>query len=209
MRTLIILAGGKSTRLNQKYKPLLKLNNKYLISMVLERIYKIFEEIIIVVKNRKHELMLKPVTKDYNPIFTYDTKEFKDGPLVAMYSGARIAKGEYLFIIAVDYPFITSNICLYLLEKLSRYEAVVPIWPNGYIEPLASAYKRSSLLDKAYSALAKGYREARAPLKQLKTCYVSVYELSKNPEITFLNINYLEDLKQARDILKRISDGSS
>ncbi|RLG74572.1 MAG: hypothetical protein DRO23_06405 [Thermoprotei archaeon] len=197
MYSLVILAGGLSQRLGSAYKPLVRLKNKALIRLVVENLEELFTEVIIVVKSEKQKNLLKPILKDKNVIFTLDSSIFENGPLVAMYTGALKAQYSKLFIIASDYPFIESNLALKLLEKLSEYEAAIPMWPNGYIEPLVGSYRREPLVNYSYKALMKGLRRAREPLNYMKTCYVNVYELTPIPEIVFHNINTIEDLVKA------------
>jgi len=199
MYSLVVLAGGFSQRLGSMYKPLIRLKNKPLIKIVIENLEELFNEIIVVVKNEEQRSLLEHVLRNKDVVFTLDTSMFRDGPLVAMYTGAMKARYSKLFVIASDYPFVKLNLAKKLLEKLNGYEAVIPMWPNGYIEPLVASYRREPLVKYSYEALVKGRRRAREPLSYMKTCYVNVYELTPIPEIVFHNINTVEDVVKAEE----------
>jgi len=210
MYSLIVLAGGFSKRLSNVFKPLVRLKNKPLIEILLSNLNELFKEIIIVVKYYEQKKAIEEVLyHKANITYVLDDKLFEDGPLVAMYSGAKKAHHHKLFVTASDYPFLSAYVVKKLLEKLSDYEAVVPIWPNGYIEPLAASYKKMPLIKYSYEALMKGERRVRAPLNYMKTYYVNVYELTSTPEIVFHNINTEKDLMLAEKIIENSSVGSS
>ncbi|MCD6114272.1 MAG: molybdenum cofactor guanylyltransferase [Thermoprotei archaeon] len=207
--SLIILSGGLGRRVNFQFKPFLKVCGKPLIKLVLERLFseELFEEVIVVVKNDKQKAMLEEALRHFKVRIVEDEKRFEDGPLVAIYTGAKHARMEYVFIVAVDYPLMTADVAKKMLLKLKECDAVIPEWPNGFIEPLVSAYRREKLVKASYKALLLGMRKARAPLEFLeRPCLVSVFSLSKNPEIVFTNVNTLEDLLKAEKLCSILSD---
>jgi len=207
--SLIILSGGLGERINFQFKPLLRVCGKSLIELALEKLFskELFEEVIVVVKNYKQKAVLEEALEHFKVRIVEDEKEFKDGPLVAIYTGAKNAKMEHVFIVAVDYPLITTDVIKNMLSKLKECDAVIPKWPNGFIEPLVSAYKRRKLVKASYKALMLGMRKARAPLEFLeRPCLVSVFSLSRNPEIVFTNINTFDDLLKAEKLCDTLSD---
>ncbi|OYT57146.1 MAG: hypothetical protein B6U76_01855, partial [Desulfurococcales archaeon ex4484_217_2] len=74
------------------YKPLIRLKNKPLIKIVIENLEELFNEIIVVVKNEEQRSLLEHVLRNKDVVFTLDTSMFRDGPLVAMYTGAMKAR---------------------------------------------------------------------------------------------------------------------
>ncbi len=210
--SLIILSGGLGRRINFQFKPLLRVCGKPLIELVLEKLFskELFEEVIVVVKNNKQKAMLEEALGRFKVKIVEDEEKFEDGPLVAIYTGAKHARTEYVFIMAVDYPLMTTDVIKKMLSKLKECDAVVPEWPNGFIEPLVSAYRRKKLVKASYKALMLGMRKARAPLEFLeKPCLVSVFSLSRNPEIVFTNINTLDDLLKVEKLCSTLSDRGS
>ncbi len=199
---LIVLAGGSGDRLGHEYKPLVKIRGKPLIKIILDNLGKYFKHVIIVVKSEQQKALLQQILNEPHLLYTVDVKEYDNGPLVALYSGALKAVSDKLFVIPCDTPFITYAVASKMLRGLEVYEAVIPKWPNGYIEPLVAAYRRIPLLQASRKALTDNKRTVRSILECLKTYYIDVYELSNNPIKSFLNINTWEDLKRAEKFMK-------
>ena len=201
--TLIVLAGGAGNRLGV-YKPLLKFKNSTLIENVLRNLMGDFDQIIIVLKERWQREILESeceILRRGNFIYTYDPPKM-EGLLAAIYAGTLIAVNEKIAITPSDTPFIKPHI----YEKMYRYldygyEAVIPKWPNGFIEPLISMYAKTPLLKVLESKIAHGEKSVRSILDSMKTLYVDVYEVSLKPEIEFLNVNTIEDLMLAEKLI--------
>lgn len=87
---------------------------------------------------------------------------------------------------------------------------MVPLWPNGYIEPLHSVYNVSAALRASEAATEGGNLRISNMIERLeRTIYVPVEELRRfDPDLlTFFNINSKEDLKRAEAILKSKKGG--
>ncbi len=204
-KSLIILAGGLGKRVNFYFKPLLKICDKTLIEYLLERLSvpREFDETIIVVKSVSQKAKIEGLVRRFNVKIVVDSKDFKDGPLVAMYTGAKYVSSDTVAVLATDYPLMTIDVINKLINKLSECDASIPKWPSGYIEPLVSAYWSKKLLKASQYALFKGLRRARALLSFLeKPCFINVYCLASEPEKVFLNVNTFRDLKLARKLLR-------
>ncbi|MEM2137193.1 MAG: molybdenum cofactor guanylyltransferase [Candidatus Methanomethylicia archaeon] len=196
---LIILAGGAGERIGI-YKPLLKICGKTIMEMVLENLAEEFNETLIVVHDEKQreilEMEINPLTRKFGIRYVFDTPII-DGPLAAIYAGALSSKYEKIAISPSDTPFINPKIFV----KMENYldggcEAVVPRWPNGFLEPLISMYLRRPLIKALAMIINLGERRVQSIFRVLKTRYVDVYDVSSNPEREFFNINTMEDLKK-------------
>jgi molybdopterin-guanine dinucleotide biosynthesis protein A len=201
--TLIVLAGGAGNRMGV-YKPLLKLKDSTLIECVLRNLMGEFDEVVIVLKEKQQRELLESnceILRNGNFKYAYDPPDM-EGLLAAIYAGASIASNERIAISPSDTPFIKPHI----YGKMCRYldygcEAVVPRWPNGFIEPLISMYAKTPLLKVLESKISHGERSVRSILDSMKTLYVDVYEVSLKPEIEFLNVNTIEDLILAEKLI--------
>ncbi len=201
MISCVILAGGRSSRINKFYKAVLPLIDKPLIMWLIESLQPVVDEIVIVVRNEKQGDELSKYLG--NAVIVQDDERLRlNGPLVGALTGALKAKGKIIFIACCDQPFITSNVVLKTVNYCRDFEACVPRWPNGFLEPLTAAYRRKEYIDAVKKSLGKNELKCTAPLRYLKTFYVNVYELTHNPEITFYNINTVEDYRSAQDIAK-------
>lgn len=208
---LIILAGGSGERI-KGFKPLVKLNGESIIRIILKKFINKCNEILIVVREEWQKKTLEEDLKILNADATRRIKYVFDsplieGPLAAIYAGALNSNNNIIAILPSDTPFINSNIHMVMMKYLNDdYEAVVPIWPNGFIEPLIAVYLKEPLLKALNKILFLNERRVQSILKMLKVNYVDIYKLSSNPEKEFFNINTLEDLMKALDIMKYYVD---
>ncbi|MDH5459844.1 MAG: hypothetical protein OEW71_02260, partial [Candidatus Bathyarchaeota archaeon] len=85
--------------------------------------------------------------------------------------------------------------------------AVIPRWPNGYIEPLQAVYCTKPALEAAKNALSEGKLDIRSMVEKLRGIrYVSTLVLQQlDPTLrTFFNVNTPLDLKKAEFTLRNM-----
>lgn len=203
MISCVVLAGGRSSRINKFYKAVLPLIDKPLIMWLFESLQPVVDEFIIVVRNESQRDELGKYLD--NAVIVRDDERFGlSGPLVGALTGALKARAKIIFIVCCDQPFITPNVVLKTVGYCRNFEACVPRWPNGFLEPLTAAYRRKEYIDAVKKSLEGSQLKCIAPLRYLKTFYINVYELTHNPKITFYNINTMEDYRNAQDIAKEM-----
>jgi molybdopterin-guanine dinucleotide biosynthesis protein A len=203
-KSAIILAGGFSSRFGQD-KGLLQLADKPLIKHVLAVIYGIVDETIIVVSSKvQAESFAKVTGSDIRIVI--DTSDMQ-GPLVGALTGFEKAYGEYSLLLPCDTPLVSRDILLLLLELCTNKNAVIPRWPNGYIEPLQAVYCTKPAIDAAKRALDEGKSDMRSMVDELQGVrYVSTLVLQQlDPKLrTFFNVNTPLDLKKAESMLRHV-----
>ena len=201
-RSAVILAGGFSSRFGQD-KGLIELAGKPLIRYALETVDKIVEEKIVVVSSREQaDNYMKTVGSSVR-VFVDDGRV--QTPLVGALTGFREAKRKYTLLLPCDTPFMSKEILSLLFEICIGKNAVIPRWPNGYIEPLQAVYCTKPALDAAEKALADASFNMRSLVDRLRGVrYVSTMVLQQlDPELrTFFNVNTPLDLKKAEFMLK-------
>jgi molybdopterin-guanine dinucleotide biosynthesis protein A len=199
----IILAGGFSSRFGQD-KGLLQLANKPLIKHVLDVINNIVDEKIVVASSKvQAENYAKVLGSDVNVII--DAEEAQS-PLVGALTGFKEARGEYAILLSCDTPFVSRDVVSLLFEVCINRNAVIPRWPNGYIEPLQAVYCAKPAYEAAKNALSEGELNMQSMVDRLRSVrYVSTLVLQQlDPEFrTFFNINTPLDLKKAELMFKR------
>jgi len=200
-RSAIILAGGFSSRFEQD-KALLSLTGKPLIKHVVDAVYGIVDETIIVVSsNVKAENFTNVVSPDVCVVIDISDMQ---GPLVGACTGLGRANGKYSLLLPCDTPLVSKEVLLLLLELCTNKNAVIPRWPNRYIEPLQAVYRTKPALEAAKNALDKGKSDMRSMIDKLSGVrYISALVLRQlDPELTtFLNVNTPLDLKRAEALL--------
>ncbi len=198
----LILAGGRGSRLGYQEKALIDINNKPLISYVIEALKKVVDNIIISVRDRAQSelLQLHPYMSGYR--FAYDTYKNK-GPLAGMLSGLSACQEEYCFIAACDMPFINEKVVKLLFRKSKTHDAAIPRWEDGFLEPLHAVYKCKPMIRETKKAIEKGETIILAPVFKLNVNYVEIDEIKKIDRDlrTFMNVNTYEDIKNIINII--------
>ncbi|PDM26220.1 hypothetical protein CP083_04955 [Candidatus Bathyarchaeota archaeon B24-2] len=198
----LVLAGGESRRIGG-FKALAELNGKPLILYVVEKAVKLFVEVVVVASSERSARELKKILPR-NVRVVEDSVDGR-GPLVGIVSGAREVSSEYMATLPCDSPFIKIEVLNILYGMRVGFDAVIPRWPNGYIEPLHAIYRRKTALSAGLQALKTGrYRVAEMIRRLGKVRYVDIEDFRKVDAelLTFFNINSIEDLRRAEDIVK-------
>lgn len=201
-RSAIILAGGFSSRLGQD-KGLMQLVDKSLVKHVLDAVSSVVDERIVVVSSSSQ-------AENYKKLLDSSVKVIVDdgelhGPLVGAKSGFKAASGDFSLLLPCDMPFLSKDVLSLLFELCGNRSAVIPRWPNGYIEPLHAVYQTRMALEAAENALSMGEANMRSMVDKLKGVrFVSTLVLQQlDPELrTFFNVNTLLDFKKAENMLK-------
>jgi molybdopterin-guanine dinucleotide biosynthesis protein A len=201
-KSAVILAGGFSRRFGQD-KGLLPLANKPLIEHVLDAIDKIVDEKIVVVSS-------KTQAENYTKVLDSKVKVFVDddnvqSPLVGALKGFKEASNEYALLLPCDTPLLSKDVLSLLLDLCPNKNAVIPRWPNGYIEPLQAVYCTKPALEAAKKALSEGKMNMQSMVDKLRGVrYISTLVLRQlDPELkSFFNVNTPMDLRKAEAMLR-------
>jgi len=203
-RSAIIIAGGFSSRFRQDKGQLL-LANKPLIKHVLDVVNSIVDEKFVVVSSNGQSENFANVV-DSNVKIAVDAEDAQS-PLIGALTGFEKAGGEYSLLLPCDTPLVSREILLLLFELCINKNAVIPRWPNGYIEPLQAVYRTKPALEAAKNALSEGKFNVRSMVDRLRGVrYISTLVLQQlDPKLrTFFNINTPLDLKKAEFMLERM-----
>ena len=203
MRTsVIVLAGGFSKRFGQD-KGLVLLAGKPLILHVLDRVSKIVDESLVVVSSESQR-------NAFSPLVSSETKVIIDkynvrSPIVGALTGFENAVGEYSLLLPCDAPFVSKESASLLFDLCVNRSAVIPRWPNRYIEPLHAVYHTRSALNASETAYSEKKLDLRSMIANLRGVrYISTLVLQQiDPKLMSLfNVNTPEDLKRAEAMLK-------
>ena len=197
-KTVLILAGGKSQRFQHFDKCFITLNNKPLIQHTIDKASSVADEIIVAVRDKKQgEQIANKIPKQIVLVFD-SLKEV--GPLAGVLSGLKRASFSFSLVVGCDMPFVNPDVAKFLFEIASTgYDAVVPKWENGLVEPLHAVYRKEPMLAAIKEATGRSKRKIFDVLSQLKNIYfVPVKEIREiDPSLnTFININTPEELEK-------------
>ena len=181
----VILAGGKSKRMVSN-KSLIKLNNKYLIEHVYNRLNKQVSHISI---NTNTIIKIFPKNIQFQDLISNNT-----GPLAGIQAGLFNAKNNWVQFCPNDSPFLPYN----LVNKLSSYiknngpTIIVPLL-FGRIEPVFMLCHRS-LIKNLEKIIDTGGRKIESWIK--KNNYKTVPFSNKKAFTNINNLNELEEIEK-------------
>lgn len=200
----IVLAGGKSRRFGE-LKFMVNLIDKPLILHVIEKLYPISSKIIISIRsNYQKDIISKIIASSkFVDRISFVIDDIKiPGILSGVKSALTHCSKDLVFITGCDLPFISSKAILWLADNINHYDAIVPLWKNGFIEPLYSIYRVTPTLYAIEKTMMNNDLSFRGVLNQLSVKYVSAEYLEKlaNTPI-FFNVNSRKDLIEAEKFL--------
>lgn len=200
--SLIVLAGGASLRFGRD-KALLEIEGQPMIARVISRASHVTDEVIVTVNSPERAAVLCRALGSEAHIIPDVLHD--GGPLVGAMTGLQEARGELAIVLAADLPLVSASILEALLQLCSaEAEAVVPRWPNGFIEPLHAVYRTEPCAEAARAAIKEGGRRMASMLVRLKHVVWEPTESLRGLDpglLTFLNINTREDLERIKGLL--------
>jgi molybdopterin-guanine dinucleotide biosynthesis protein A len=197
MLTLAIQAGGESRRMGTD-KALLPFLGQPLIMRVLNRLAGIADEILVTSNQPENYrfLGLTPIP-DLLP---------GTGALGGVYTALSAASHPYVAVVACDMPFASPALFAFELAVLRETgaEAVIPRSDAG-TEPFHAVYRRASCLPHAWGALQAGKRRVDAWFGEVNIHYLNPSEIQPYaaPQLAFLNINTLDELREAEQLAEQ------
>ena len=169
--TLLLLAGGQGRRMGRP-KETLSWRGSTLIERKVSDLAPGFDEVLIATSAPER---LPEALRSY----AVPDRRHDAGPLAGLEAGLEAARNEVVVAVACDMPNVDLHLTGVLIDRLGRYDAVVP-YLGSRPDPLCAAYMRRALgavrdtLDAA-SAAGHGARAA-AVLDLLKVRYVGALE---------------------------------
>lgn len=202
MVTLVIQAGGKSSRMGQN-KALLPFQGEPLIMRVYRRLASLANEVLITVNQTTgFEFLGLPLITDVYP---------GKGTLGGLFTGLQAARGPLIAVVGCDMPFVNPILLHAELDLLDRTEAdaVIPLSDSG-LELLHSVYRRETCLPAIYKSLMADQLRLVSWLPDVKVQEMPLDEVKVyDPELhAFFNLNTPDDFKQA-EAMARFEAGQS
>ncbi len=197
--SVLILAGGKGQRLGNIEKALISYEDKALLEHIIEITKQVSNEIVISLRDKDQKSLFEEIfgkiLAEYTAVID---KQTDYGPLEGIREGLRACSEEYVFVTAVDMPYLNKDV-IQLLTGLSHgHDAAIPRYNNGKFEPLHSVYRRNTMLRATEKAIENNEKFVLSPVRLMKDIlYVDISVIQEiDPELrTFQNINTISDLQ--------------
>jgi molybdopterin-guanine dinucleotide biosynthesis protein A len=120
---------------------------------------------------------------------------------------------DWTAVLACDYPFVTGDLFLHLAKiansAATNISAIVPVQPDGRIQPLCAVYRAKHCLHAAKQLLESDViPPARRLPENVSTRYVQFAEITELPgaKYFFTNINTPEEYVEAQNIFRRLGN---
>ena len=166
--TLIVAAGGKSTRMGQD-KRFLPLDGEPLLARTLRKGRAAgFHSIVLAAEGAQEELTT--LAAEYGAMLVTDEIPAQ-GPAAAIAAGLSAAETEWSLVLSGDMPFYDFELVRTLLPYADGDTQVILPTLSGYWQPLAALYQRDAGAVFA-TAIARGDRKLGIILRELAVCEV-------------------------------------
>ena len=196
MRSALILAGGRSRRMGFKEKALLPIGDKTILEHVIESLDGVVDEIIISMRDTTQQELLNDHTQGHDVVLD---KMQDVGPLSGILEGTKAATGEYVFVVACDMPYISTDVVELLFKRAERHDAAIPVWENENLEPMHAVYRTHPMAVETEKAILRNEKFVLAPVFKMKDLvFVNMDEIRQlDPDLeTFVNINTPDDVEK-------------
>lgn len=186
----LVLAGGKSRRMNGNNKAFLKYKSSTFIENIINELED-FNKIYISVDNIE-----KYKSLDYELI----EDEFKEiGPIGGIYSALNIIKEDYVFVIACDMPKIKKNLINVLIKNIDNNDRCIVFKDDeGRIYPLGGIYSKKALPIIKEMIYNRDYKLQNL-VKKLDGKILSISDCNLDDEL-FINVNNPEEYKNLNEL---------
>ena len=193
MAGLIVLAGGKSSRMG-KNKALLPFGTRTGIERILDELKPLCSRPILVTNEPElYQQIEAELVQDNYPGM---------GPLAGLEAGLSVTKEDWNLLVACDMPFVSRSLAEELLVRAGEKDCIVPMI-EGRTHPLFALYNKS-ILPTVQAKLKGNTLRMMAVLESCDTLYVKEEDLARveNLEDALFNMNVPGDYEIAAVKLK-------
>jgi molybdopterin-guanine dinucleotide biosynthesis protein A len=185
-----ILTGGKSRRMGTD-KSRLTLKGQSFVERIAAELLAVTRSIKIIGDNAGAGEPGLPVVRDIYPGW---------GALGGVHAALSACSATWAFVVACDFPFVTSQLFAKLAGLRGDFEAVAPIQSDDIPQPLCSLYRVEPCLEVAEQLIKSGERKPVALLQSVRTRWVPYPELNElaGADRFFDNINTPQDYARAK-----------
>jgi molybdopterin-guanine dinucleotide biosynthesis protein A len=147
-RSVAILAGGQATRFGGRDKSMLLVDGRTILDRQVGELSSLTDDILIVGTRAADVAPRGKPTGLVHPA-TDVARRIEDivpgcGPLGGLHAALTEARGDAVFLVACDMPYVTAPLVDYLFSLARHADIVVPQTERGY-HPLCAVYTRACL----------------------------------------------------------------
>lgn len=186
-KTLVLLAGGKSTRMGFD-KQELEINGERLVERNIKILKKAFEKILVI--TNREELYKNLGVETIKDIFP------GHGPLSGIHTAMTVLEEDYFFLLAVDMPIINLDYISYIDQRYDPSYDGILVKREKSIEPMYAIYN-NRLVTRAEELIKKDMNKVKILVDQGNFIFINedearVFDKDLN---MYYNLNSIEDVK--------------
>jgi len=193
---LVLLAGGKSRRMNRNKMFLPFDQEETLIAYMLHKVASFFQTVFIVT-NEENRLRIQKIVNlsRFSSISVVTDILPSCGPLAGIYTGLMYMSSSNAFFLAADQPFVSLPLVRYMYGRIDHHDAVVPKTEKGY-EPLFCIYSKSCIEQIQIMIKSKVFQVSKL-FDNISTSVIQAEEIRRyDPGMrSFVNVNTESDYR--------------
>lgn len=196
--SLLLLAGGRGSRMGGRNKLYLELEGSLIIEGTLGLLAPLFKEIILLVapgESFKATAALSRLINKWD-IFVVEDRENARGPLEGLYNGLCHMKEDWGFLLGCDMPTPDPDVIRGMGCFCSINNDAVVAERLGFLEPLHAFY-RKSCTGPVSDAIARGDRKIKHFYEDIRLTVINGNKLKEfgDDESSFFNLNTPHDVE--------------
>ncbi len=197
--SLLLLAGGRGSRMGGRNKLYLKFEGSLIVEGTLELIAPLFEETILIVAPEESSRVMDvlcPIIRKWDIALVEDRMGGR-GPLEGLYNGLHHMKAEWGFLLGCDMPTPDPEVIKGMHSFCSTDNDAVVAEIQGFLEPLHAFY-RKSCIGPVSDTIGRGYRKIRHFYNDIKLTVINENKLREfgDYESSFFNLNTPHDVEK-------------
>jgi len=177
----------------------MNLHAKPMITHVIETLIHVSDEIVLVLRDENqadgYKKFLKNLKLSENIDFKICTDILKDhGPLAGILTGFQFINRNKVMVLPCDSPLVSELFVkkMFKLSKDVNFDAFVPMWSDGKLEPLHSIYKKNSM-PIIQKLLEENILDIKSFITKLNVKFINAESLDPTCR-SFFNINQRKDI---------------
>ena len=197
MRSVVVVAGGRSTRFGEADKAVADLAGTPMIRRVADRLLDVCDELVVNCRADQREAIGTALADYPLPVRYALDAEADRGPMAGIMVGLREARGAYAAVVACDMPFVDAGFLEHLFDCATGHDAAVPR-PDEWFQTTQAVYRADAMAAACERALERGETKILAPLEDLDWVVVDDRRVRAAAEAgTFRNVNTVAELNAA------------
>jgi molybdopterin-guanine dinucleotide biosynthesis protein A len=186
----VIQAGGKSTRMGGEPKALLEVGGRRIIERVLAAVASAVDDVLIVTNTPDlYAFLGLPMIPDAFP---------DHGSLGGIFSGLAAAKGDAVFTVACDMPFLHPEVARLVVSRAGEADVVIPR-AGDMLETMHASYAKTCL-PAMETRLRAGRFKIIGFFPDVRVIEIPEADVARHraPDVLFMNVNTPDELARAR-----------